>query len=351
MKKLLVIAAMMTLSGLSLSAQDTIKLKKGEELRVKVLKVTPSYIEYSYPNEDAVIQIQKKKVASIHYESGRVEEFSPVKQQAIEEGASKVVKAPNSFYSPLAKKQMFYVKAGVALNKIHFYDADYSNPFFGDYRGFKTGEALDLGYSHYIKGSKFYWAAELGLTTRGCYYDYGELWSADMDDMVVHAYQYTIHHGIKFAPAIFGYRFILPHDFAIDLRFGGYFSYYYYGIERGNVHSYDGSPYAIDLLRETATYYTWNANSNSKHYNPFFNKQRRYNAGFETGIALWYKRFCFDFTYNVGFVSFAKTVKQPMGMSPEDYFDTIYGDLGNLKWEVLSKNYNYNIQFKLGIAF
>ena len=310
MKKLLVIAAMMTLSGLSLSAQDTIKLKKGEELRVKVLKVTPSYIEYSYPNEDAVIQIQKKKVASIHYESGRVEEFSPVKQQAID-----------------------------------------SNPFFGDYRGFKTGEALDLGYSHYIKGSKFYWAAELGLTTRGCYYDYGELWSADMDDMVVHAYQYTIHHGIKFAPAIFGYRFILPHDFAIDLRFGGYFSYYYYGIERGNVHSYDGSPYAIDLLRETATYYTWNANSNSKHYNPFFNKQRRYNAGFETGIALWYKRFCFDFTYNVGFVSFAKTVKQPMGMSPEDYFDTIYGDLGNLKWEVLSKNYNYNIQFKLGIAF
>ena len=80
MKKLLVFA-IMALSGLSVSAQDIIKLKKGEELQVKVLKVTPSYIEYSYPNEDAVIQILRKKVASIHYESGRVEEFAPVKSQ------------------------------------------------------------------------------------------------------------------------------------------------------------------------------------------------------------------------------------------------------------------------------
>ena len=68
-------------------------------------------------------------------------------------------------------------------------------------------------------------------------------------------------------------------------------------------------------------------------------------------MAFWYKRFCFDFTYNVGFVSFARAAKQPMDMSVEDYIDALYGNSGNLKWEVLSKNYNYNIQFKLGIAF
>ncbi len=340
MKKLLVLV-MMVLSGLSLSAQDIIKLKKGEELRVKVLKVTPSYIEYSYPNEDAVIQIQRKKVASIHYESGRVEEFALVKPQAIEEGTSKEVKAMKSYNSPLAKKQMFYVKAGVALNKIHFYNANYSQ--FGDYRRFKTGEALDLGYSRYIKDTKFYWAAELGLTTRGCYYDLGEIYFSDMEDTKISGcYHYVIHHGIKVAPVIFGYRFMLPHDIAIDLRLGGYFTYYYYGKSYQN--------YSFDYERPTITW-TWNAKSGDDNYDPYFKMQRKYNAGFETGIAFWYKRFCFDFTYNVGFVSYDRKVLVPADMSFEDFDDALYNNPGSLDWKVYNKNYNYNIQFKLGIAF
>ena len=348
MKKLLVIAAMMTLSGLSLSAQDTIKLKKGEELRVKVLKVTPSYIEYSYPNEDAIIQIQKKKVASIHYESGRVEEFTPVKQPAIEEGANKVVKAPKSFNSSLAKKQMFYVKAGLALNKVCYYDKyryELSSGYVPKSVSFKTGEALDLGYSRYINDSKFYWAAELGLTTRGYYYDLEEIKyysSNNPSDFIIRddCYQYLIHHGIKFAPVIFGYRFMLPRDFAIDLRLGGYFTYYY----TGKMVLPSGS------LSEKNLCYTWSAKIDDEGWNPYFKKQRRYNAGLETGIAFWYKRFCFDFTYNVGFVSYFRTLRQPEDMSPEEYLDELYGYTNNLKWEVLRKNYNYNIQFKLGIA-
>ena len=340
----LFVLVIMALSGLSVSAQDIIKLKKGEELQVKVLKVTPSYIEYSYPNEDAVIQIQRKNVASIHYESGRVEEFAPVKPQSIEEKTDKEVKAPKSFNSPLAKKQMFYVKAGLALNKIHFYDENYS--LLGIYRRFKTGEALDLGYSRYIKDTKFYWAAELGLTTRGCYYDLGDVYLADTEDIVIKGcYKYVIHHGIKVAPVILGYRFMLPRDFAIDLRLGGHFTYYYAGKMAGTLFS----------LTETGdkTYYsyTWNAKSGEDNYDPYFKKQRRYNAGLETGVAFWYKRFCFDFTYNVGFVSFDRTIVQPEDMSTEEYLDELNGYTNNLKWEVMKKNYNYNIQFKLGIAF
>lgn len=343
MRRLLVFA-MIALSNLSLSAQDIIKLKNGEGLRVKVLKVTPSYVEYSYPNEDAVIQIRRKKIASIHYESGRVEEFVPPKSQLLENETSKETNASKGLNSPLAKKQMFYVKAGVALNKIHFYDANYSINPMGDLRRFKTGEALDLGYSRYIKDSKFYWAAELGLTTRGCYYDIGDVYLSDMEDLVIKGcYQYTIHHGIRMTPVIFGYRFMLPRDFAIDLRLGGYFAYYYAGKKAGT---------AYDLtLDNTYCCNTWNDNINDDNYDPYFKMQRRYNAGFETGIAFWYKRFCFDFTYNVGFVSYERTAKQPMDMPTEEYLDALYGNSGNLKWEVLSKNYNYNIQFKLGIAF
>lgn len=341
MKKFLVFA-IIALSGLYASAQDIIKLKKGEELPVKVLKVTPSYIEYTYPNEDAVIQIQRKKVASIHYESGRVEEFALVKSQDIDEKTSKEVKATKSYNSPLAKKQMFYVKAGMALNKIHFYDANYSR--LGDYRRFKTGEALDLGYSRYIKDTKFYWAAELGLTTRGCYYDLGEIYLSDMEDTKISGcYRYVIHHGIKVAPVIFGYRFLLPHDFAIDLRLGGYFAYYYAG-------KMAGTPYD---LTEDQTYccYTWNAKSGDDNYDPYFKMQRRYNAGIETGIAFWYKRFCFDFTYNVGFVSFDRSALQLANMTSEDYANALYYNPESLDWKVYNKNYNYNIQFKLGIAF
>lgn len=390
-KRLLVIVFCM-LMGLAASAQDIIKLKKGEELQVKVLKVTPSYIEYSYPNEDAVIQIQRKKVASIHYESGRVEEFEKPKvkesspeaevkeQPEIKESTPKVeVKVKikeqpkekehsvrtsrikensgHGFFSgnPLEKKQMFYVKAGLALNKIHYYDANYSSPFLGDYRRFKTGEALDLGYSRYIKNSKFYWAAELGFTTRGCYYNTGDVYIDGYDDdlIIKDTYQYTIHHGIKMAPIIFGYRFMLPRDFAIDLRLGGYFTYYY----AGKKVSYPSYIFVED--GPETTWWTYNGGNEDRYdyyVDPHFKMQRRYNAGFEAGIAFWYKRFCFDFTYNVGFVSFDREPKllDQGEMTTEDYMEYLVGYYENPKsfdWEVRRKNYNYNIQFKLGIAF
>lgn len=332
MKKVILFFSLMI--GLSVSAQDIIKLKKGEELKVKVLKVTPSYVEYSYPSEDAVIQIQRWKVASIHYESGRVEEFVPIKLPKTKEKPVKEPKETKPFVNPLSKKQMFYVKAGLALNKIHFYDG-FLNPGFR----FKTGEVLDLGYSRYIKNSKFYWAAELGLTTRSVR---TEIYIVDMDDMVFTC-PFIVHHGIKASPVIFGYRFILPRDFAIDLRLGGYFAYYYAGKMLGG----------YDYTEENGfNYYTWNASTDDEeHYSPYFKMQRRYNAGFETGIAFWYKRFCFDFTYNTGFVSYERVPIQPVGMKDIDYYDALWDNPESLDWKVNHKNYNYNIQFKLGIAF
>lgn len=367
MRKLLVLT-IMALSGLSALAQDVIKLKKGEKLQVKVLKVTPSYIEYSYPNEDAVIQIKRKKVASIHYESGRTEEFTPIiKLQKTKANYVKEEKAPRvksnsdmdekaqernynliqkikeqkTFNSPLAKKQMFYAKAGLALNMVHFYDC-YPRTSLEDSKRFQSGEALDIGYSRYIKDSKFYWAAEIGLTTRG-HSNKGTVYFADeaLEGILMDAYLHYIHHGIKMAPAIFGYRFLLSHDYAIDLRIGGYFTYYYFGKRN----------YSVPCIDESITW-TFNSEPNYRHgaYGSF-KKDRRYNAGFETGIAFWYKRFCFDFTYNVGFVSFERMPIRPEEMSKNDYWNALDNNPESLDWKVKKKNYNYNIQFKLGIAF
>lgn len=216
---------------------------------------------------------------------------------------------------------------------------------FEESKAFRVGEALNLGYSHYIKHTRFYWATELGLTTRGCYYDLGEIYLADMDDVSIDGNVYLIHHGVKMSPAIFGYRFLLPHEFAVDLRLGGYFTYYYAGKMSGTM--------LVDDYTEgfkTPTY-TWK-NGDNDYYATYFNKQNRFNADIETGIALWYKRFCFDFTYNMGFVSFEKLPPvQPSGMSYEDYCAEILDHPSKYGWEVRNKNLNYNFQFKLGIAF
>lgn len=345
--KRLVLFIILMLTGLYVSAQDIITLKKGKELQVKVLKVTPSYIEYSYPNEDAVIQIQRRKVSSIHYESGRVEEFEkPKTKEDTPETGSKEQKIKENKISvrkekvqeqlfvknPLEKKQMFYTKLGLSLNMIHFYD----NNLLNSGLTFKTGEAFDFGYSHYIKDSKFYWAAEFGLTTRSVR---SEIYIDGYDENLVITRPWIVHHGFKFSPVNFGYRFMLPREFAIDLRLGGYFACYY-----------SGKMFA-DVTDEETYYYKWNGNSNDGFYSAAFNKQRRFNAGFETGIAFWYKRFCFDFTYNAGFVSFVKTAFPTKGMSWSNYYDALDHNPNSLDWRVEHKNYNYNIQFKLGIAF
>lgn len=58
------------------SASDTIYFKNGEKLGCIVSRVSPTEIEYSYPNETLVNVERKVSVEKIHFKSGRVQSFA-----------------------------------------------------------------------------------------------------------------------------------------------------------------------------------------------------------------------------------------------------------------------------------
>lgn len=79
MKQLLFISILF-LSVNSIQAQDKVVLRTGDTLTVNVTKNTETAIEFTYPNETAVNEKQKRDISCIIYASGRREE---IKQQGI----------------------------------------------------------------------------------------------------------------------------------------------------------------------------------------------------------------------------------------------------------------------------
>ena len=79
MKQLLFISILF-LSVNSIQAQDKVVLRTGDTLTVNVTKNTETAIEFTYPNETAVNEKQKRDISFIIYASGRREE---IKQQGI----------------------------------------------------------------------------------------------------------------------------------------------------------------------------------------------------------------------------------------------------------------------------
>ena len=78
--KHLFIISILFLSANSIQAQDKVVLRTGDTLTVNVTKNTETAIEFTYPNETAVNEKQKRDISCIIYASGRREE---IKQQGI----------------------------------------------------------------------------------------------------------------------------------------------------------------------------------------------------------------------------------------------------------------------------
>lgn len=73
MKKVILVMFLVSLVS-CVHAQDKIFLRSGDSLTVKVIKNTPTIIEFIYPNEEMVNEKNKKEIAYILYANGRKEE-------------------------------------------------------------------------------------------------------------------------------------------------------------------------------------------------------------------------------------------------------------------------------------
>lgn len=73
MKKMLLLIAGIAISTISF-AQDTLVMRNGEKLAVKVVKSSTDLVSFQYPGEDMINEKSKKELKSIKYASGRVEE-------------------------------------------------------------------------------------------------------------------------------------------------------------------------------------------------------------------------------------------------------------------------------------
>lgn len=75
MKKVVLLLLLM-LSSIYTFASDEVTLHKGEVIKGKVLDNEPSFIKFVYDGETAPTTLGKSAIASIKFESGRVEECS-----------------------------------------------------------------------------------------------------------------------------------------------------------------------------------------------------------------------------------------------------------------------------------
>lgn len=77
--KVFILAVLCTCCNLSY-AQDKVVLKNGDSLDVKIVRITNSIIEFTYPKEEVVNEKSKKEIAYIVYASGRKEVCNQVFQ-------------------------------------------------------------------------------------------------------------------------------------------------------------------------------------------------------------------------------------------------------------------------------
>lgn len=72
-KSAFILVVLFAYCGLSY-AQDTVVLRNGESLNVKIVKSTNSFIEFTYPGEELINEKSKKEISYIVYANGRKEE-------------------------------------------------------------------------------------------------------------------------------------------------------------------------------------------------------------------------------------------------------------------------------------
>lgn len=140
----------------------------------------------------------------------------------------------------------------------------------GDDQSSKLGYNFMFGFQKPISTIGTYWGMEFGLGSRG--------WKESDDSYS----ENNIAHNIQVSPFTFGYKYNVTDDIAIDAHLGVYASFDYAG--KSKYEDKDNSDY-----NEESKIGDWD-------------DWKRFDAGMNIGIGIWYDRFNFDITYQRGFI-------------------------------------------------
>jgi len=91
-------------------AQDTVVMKNGDTISVKVFKIDGNNVYYKYQGEDLEYQIPKSQINEIKYRNGRKETFNTV-SKSVEKAESEIL----DFVESAAKAKVEAVEAAMAI--------------------------------------------------------------------------------------------------------------------------------------------------------------------------------------------------------------------------------------------
>ena len=134
--------------------------------------------------------------------------------------------------------------------------------------GSKLGYNFVYGFQKPISTVGTYWGMEFGLGPRG--------WGDSEDGYKVS----QMAHNVQVSPFTFGYKYNITDAVAIDAHLGAYVSFDYVGKYKEEE---DGEEVGSASIGD---WEDW----------------KRFDAGMNIGVGLWYSRFNLDFTYQRGFI-------------------------------------------------
>lgn len=139
----------------------------------------------------------------------------------------------------------------------------------------KLGYNFMYGFQKTVGTIGTYWGMEFGLGSRG--------WKVDESES---GYNYKLSqmaHNIQVSPFTFGYKYNITDAVALDAHLGAYVSCDYVG-KITEEESYEGDSEKSEV--KIGDWEDW----------------KRFDAGMNIGVGIWYDRFNLDFTYQRGFI-------------------------------------------------
>lgn len=166
-----------------------------------------------------------------------------------------------------ASNTQWYLRGGLNMMKLSIDESEGLKS--------KPGYNFMYGFQKTLGTVGTYWGMEAGLGSRGVKEE-----EKDGD------YEYKwnmIAHNIQVSPFTFGYKYNFTDNIAIDAHLGAYVAFDYAGkITEEEI--YDGESDSEDI--KIGDWEDW----------------KRFDAGMNIGVGLWYDRFNFDITYQRGFI-------------------------------------------------
>lgn len=141
--------------------------------------------------------------------------------------------------------------------------------------GSKLGYNFVYGFQKSLGTVGTYWGMEFGLGSRG--------WKSEESES---GYEYSLSqmaHNVQVSPFTFGYKYNITDAVAIDAHLGAYVSFDYLGKIKEK-ESYDGESEETSV--NIGDWEDW----------------KRFDAGMNIGVGIWYDRFNLDFSYQRGFI-------------------------------------------------